>query len=150
MPFITSFMAFEKRLKTMNKGRPLPADILEFFNENMNRGIGIMSLEDMSEITTSLSGALQLDKPVTEQVSNHYTYIQFGLVLFLEEKTLLLCHEQTTLDIEKLNEIYRIKLRAFLPQLFGEDEVETEVRSEVSQETMVPQTREFANLSIGK
>jgi hypothetical protein len=80
MPFITSFMTFEKRLKTMNKGRNLGMEMEEFIQENMTRGVVIMSLVDMSELTGSICAALQLDKPVTEQVSNTYTLNQFRSV----------------------------------------------------------------------
>jgi hypothetical protein len=78
MPFVTAFIAFQKRLKTMNKGCPLPADILEWFEENMSKGVAVMSLQDMLDLTVALCSALQLDKPLTEQVSNNSTHIQVG------------------------------------------------------------------------
>jgi hypothetical protein len=65
-------------------------------------------------------------------------------LLFFEVQTLLLCREQTTLDIDKLNEVFRIKLRAFLPHLFAEEQHETEL--EVVEKTIDPPTREFENL----
>jgi hypothetical protein len=141
MPFLTAFMTFEKRLKTMNKGRNLGFEMEEFLQENMTRGVVIMSLTDMSEITVSLCAALQLDKPVTEQVSNIYTLDQFRSFLLLQEITLFLYNEQTTLDIEKLSEIFQIKLKAFLPHLFEELPVESE--GDVGEETDVPPTRKF-------
>jgi hypothetical protein len=68
MPFIAAFMTFEKRLKTMNKGKPLATEIMDFFEEQMNRGVAMMSLEDMVDTTASLCTALEFDRPVSEQV----------------------------------------------------------------------------------
>jgi hypothetical protein len=68
LPFITAFMAFQKRLKTMNNGKPLATEIMEFFDEQMNRGVAMMSLQDMVETTASLCSALELERPFSEQV----------------------------------------------------------------------------------
>jgi hypothetical protein len=69
MPFIAAFMSFEKRLKTMNKGLPLPFEMVEFLEEKMSRGVVLMSLVDMAEHTEQICAALMLDKPVSDQVS---------------------------------------------------------------------------------
>jgi hypothetical protein len=68
MPFLTTFMAFEKRVKTMNQGQPLPIELMEFFEEQTCRGVGIMSLSEMVDTTDFLARALKLDQPVAEQV----------------------------------------------------------------------------------
>jgi hypothetical protein len=68
LPFITAFMTFQKRLKTMNKGKPLANEIMEFFDEQMDRGVAMMSLQDMADTTASLCSALEFDRPVADQV----------------------------------------------------------------------------------
>jgi hypothetical protein len=83
MPLITAFLALEKRLKTMNKGRPLPVEMVEFLEENMSRSVVIMSTQEMLEMTSAVCAALQLDKPETEQVSISYALFQFGTIVFL-------------------------------------------------------------------
>jgi hypothetical protein len=80
MPFIASFLAFEKRLKTMNKGLALPTEMVEFLEEHLSRGVATMSQHDMAEITEQLAASLQFDKPVTEQVS--YRMHTSNLVFF--------------------------------------------------------------------
>jgi hypothetical protein len=53
-------------------------------------------------------------------------------------------HEQTTVKLECLSEIFRIKLKAFLPNLFGEEQLE-EVHDVVDAPICNP-TREFASI----
>jgi hypothetical protein len=56
-------------------------------------------------------------------------------------KSLHFSHEQTTIDINCLNEVFRIKLKAFLPHLFHDHEVASP--SDVGAENLGPPTREF-------
>jgi hypothetical protein len=53
-------------------------------------------------------------------------------------------HEQTTVKLESLSEIFRIKLKAFLPNLFGEEQME--VVHDVANAPISHPSREFASI----
>jgi hypothetical protein len=57
---------------------------------------------------------------------------------------LVLSTEQTTIELESLSEIFRIKLKAFLPSLFKEHHEET--LSDVVAAPICAPTREYGNM----
>jgi hypothetical protein len=74
MPLICLTMALERRLVTMNQGKPLPVELSDYLKERTSKGVEFLSFQEMVEEVGQLSKALKLDLPLSQQVRTIFDF----------------------------------------------------------------------------